>query len=118
MAGTNKVVLCSCLLMLMALSSGSARELSPLLEGDVDPGDTKSQWKCFRLWDNYCVKNKRCVDECLGVEGKGYTHGHCELWTCVCCKKNGEDEILAPGGQLGGPEQRAESPISVKQTKR
>jgi hypothetical protein len=96
----------------------AARELSPLLEGDVDPGDTKSQWKCFRLWDNYCVKNKRCVDECLGVEGKGYTHGHCELWTCVCCKKNGEDEILAPGGQLGGPEQRAESPISVKQTKR
>ena len=60
-----------------------------------------------RLWDNYCVKNKRCVDKCQGVDGKGYHHGHCELWTCVCCKKKGEDDgIVAPPSRAQlGPEQ-------------
>ncbi|CAD6223557.1 unnamed protein product [Miscanthus lutarioriparius] len=107
MAGTtNKALLCFCLLMLIALSS-AARELSPVLEGDDDPGDSKSKWSCFRLWDNYCVKNKRCVDKCQGVDGKGYHHGHCELWTCVCCKKKGEDDgIVAPPSRAQlGPEQ-------------
>ena len=83
----------------------SARELSTLREGDDDPGDTKTKWKCFRLWDNYCVKNKRCVNKCQGADGKGYHHGHCELWTCVCCKKKGEDnnEVVAPSNAQLGP---------------
>uniref|UniRef100_A0A804NPC6 Uncharacterized protein n=1 Tax=Zea mays TaxID=4577 RepID=A0A804NPC6_MAIZE len=89
-----------------------------MLEGDVDPGDTKSQWKCFRLWDNYCVKNKRCVDECLGVEGKGYTHGHYELWACICCKKNGEDEILAPSGWAALSSEQNHPSVSNKRSVR
>ncbi|KAJ1291323.1 hypothetical protein BS78_02G307900 [Paspalum vaginatum] len=91
MAGANKALLCFCLLMLLAMSSG---------ENDV----SKAKKKCVPLWDNYCVKKQKCNDKCNGFQGSdglSYTGGYCALWTCVCCRPASADEIapapLGPG---------------------
>ncbi|KAF8664417.1 hypothetical protein HU200_054589 [Digitaria exilis] len=81
MAGTNKDLLCLffCLLMLLAIMS-SAQEAGDIVD---------SKKKCVRVWQGYCVKKRTCERQCNDPKlNHGYTNGHCELWTCVCCESS------------------------------
>nr|TKW35199.1 hypothetical protein SEVIR_2G356400v2 [Setaria viridis] len=92
MAGTNKVLLSFCLLIMLAIMS-SAQEAGGVVDGS-------NKKKCSRVWQGWCVKAKTCVDQCSDPKvGKGLTKGHCEFYTCVCCENDSPDEI-APSAQL------------------